>query len=52
MHQKLRLRDDPRLDSLLFFEEQLLIVAHIKHKGPHSDAKRDAFKKLKSLSEI
>ena len=52
MHLKFRLRDDHRLNSLLFFEEQLLIVAHIKHKGSHSDAKRDAFKKLRSLSEI
>jgi hypothetical protein len=30
MHQKLRLRDDPRIDSVMFFEEQLTIVAHLK----------------------
>jgi hypothetical protein len=30
MHYKLRLRDDSRIDSLVFFEEQLVMVAHIK----------------------
>ena len=32
MHQKIRLRDDVRIDSVVFFEEQLTAVAHIKQK--------------------
>lgn len=30
MHQKIRLRDDSRLDGVLFFEEQMMMVAHLK----------------------
>jgi hypothetical protein len=30
MHHKIRLRDDPRIDSVVFFDEQLVLVAHLK----------------------
>lgn len=30
MHYKLRLRDDPRIDSVIFFEDKMTIVAHVK----------------------
>jgi len=43
MQHKLRLRDDQRIDSVLFFEEELVIVAHVK--GKKSD-RLDEFKKV------
>lgn len=54
MHQKLRLRDDSRIDSLLFFEEQLTIVAHLKGKkgDGRAEEKRELFKKVKTLGEF
>lgn len=30
MHHKIRIRDDSRIDSVLFFEEEFVLVAHIK----------------------
>jgi exoribonuclease R len=30
MHHKIHLRDDSRIDSVIFFEEQLVIAAHVK----------------------
>jgi hypothetical protein len=30
MHHKIRLRDDPRIDALVYFEDEMTIVAHIK----------------------
>jgi len=30
MHHKVRLRDDPRINSVIFFEEEFTLVAHIK----------------------
>ena len=35
MHYKLRLRDDPRIDSVVYFSEQMTVVAHIKQTSPH-----------------
>jgi hypothetical protein len=29
MHHKIRLRDDPRIDSVVYFEEHLAVVAHV-----------------------
>lgn len=57
MHQKIRLRDDPRIDSLLFFEEHMIIVAHLKTKtgkgnGKSAEEKRELFKKVKNLSDF
>lgn len=54
MHHKLRLRDDPRIDSVIFFEEHLTLVAHLKGAKAHKDqeAKRDKFKKAKTIAEI
>jgi hypothetical protein len=30
MHHKIKIRDDPRIDSIVFFEDELVLVAHIK----------------------
>lgn len=30
MHHKIKLRDDPRIDSVIYFEDQLTLVAHLK----------------------
>lgn len=30
MHHKIRLRDDPRIDSVVYFEEHLAVIAHVK----------------------
>ena len=60
MHHKLHLRDDPRIDSVIFFEDNLVLAAHLKQfkkndaKGI-SESKSDrleAFKKVKSLEQI
>lgn len=29
LHHKIKLRDDPRIDSVIFFEEEMVMVAHI-----------------------
>lgn len=62
MHHKLRLRDDPRIDSLVFFEEQLTVVAHLKptvvkgsekqQKGSGPEKQLERFKNIKSLDEF
>ena len=63
MHHKLRLRDDSRVDSLVFFEEHLTMVAHLKQtkkqkeaaqggKGQSNEEKLDKFKKAKNLQDI
>ncbi len=30
MHHKIRLRDDPRIDSVIYFEEEFILVGHIR----------------------
>jgi hypothetical protein len=62
MHHKVHLRDDPRIDSVIFFEEQLIIAAHVKQpKKPNKEANHDAstattkleaFKLVKSIEEL
>lgn len=61
MHHKVHLRDDPRIDSVIFFEEQLIIAAHVKQiKKPSREAgdessssnKLEAFKLVKSIQEL
>lgn len=49
MHHKIRLRDDPRIDSVVFFDEQLVLVAHLKQS---KNSKIEAFKKVNSLEEF
>jgi hypothetical protein len=39
MHHKVRLRDDPRIDSVIFFEDELILVAHLKNSAQQKDAK-------------
>ena len=51
MHHKLRLRDDPRIDSVIFFEESLVMAAHLKQTGKAGE-RCDAFKLVKSLQEL
>lgn len=46
MHQKLRLRDDSRLDGVLFFEDEMMMVAHIKmQNGLEEEVKKEEDKK-------
>lgn len=66
MHHKIHLRDDPRINSVIFFEEQLIIAAHLKtakkqsrengeqQKRPQQLAgdRLEAFKQVKSVEEI
>lgn len=60
MHQKLRLRDDSRIESLVFFEEHLTMVAKLKpSKNQKEESKKagsknegeriDRFKKAKTI---
>ena len=30
LHHKIKLRDDPRIDSVIFFEEEMVMVAHVR----------------------
>lgn len=63
MHHKVHLRDDARIDSVIFFEDELVIAAHVKKlkimntkKGGHDQDDRgsqlEAFKLVKSLEEL
>ena len=54
MHHKIRLRDDPKIDSVLFFEDQMTLVALVKEVGCDDIRKhnqRDKFLGLRSLHE-
>lgn len=51
MHQKLRLRDDPRIDSLIFFEEQMIMVAHLKPKDAKNSNKIEENKSEENKEE-
>lgn len=33
MHHKIRLRDDPRILSVVFFEEQIALAAYVKQQN-------------------
>ena len=57
MHHKIHLRDDPRIDSVIFFEESLVIAAHLKQTAQSVDHRTngervEAFKQVKSLDEL
>ena len=52
MHHKIHLRDDPRIDSVIFFEESLVIAAHLKQDHRTNGDKVDAFKQVKALDEL
>lgn len=56
MHHKIKLRDDSRIDSVIFFQEQLTVVAHLQGSKSKSQKnqqeKLDLFKKMKSLDEF
>ena len=59
MHHKVRLRDDPRIDSVIFFEEELILVAHLKTQKNDKDGNRinngervDAFRQVSKYSQI
>lgn len=68
MHHKIHLRDDPRISSVIFFEEHLVLAAYIKTirkstdprepvgankaGGMSASAKLEAFKAVKSLEEL
>lgn len=52
MHHKIRLREDYRVDSCIFFEEQLVVVALLRNKKKYNgktevlEEKRKLFKSL------
>ena len=61
IHHKIRLRDDYRIDSVLYFTEHMTIVALLKNSKKVSggnksaeqlEERRQAFKQLKSLSAV
>jgi hypothetical protein len=67
MHHKVHLRDDPHIDSVIFFEERLVLAAHVKSikisgkedskkdtgKKPMTNGEKlDAFRQVKSLEEL
>lgn len=33
MHQKIKLKDDDRIDSVLYFEESMTVIANLKQKN-------------------
>jgi len=52
MHHKIKIRDDSRVESVIFFEEHLTLIALLKGKKNESsnpEERRDKFKKIKSL---
>ena len=58
MHQKVRLRYETHIESVIFFEDQLILVAHLKQSSL-KDRKRinngervDAFKHVTKYSQI
>jgi len=58
MHHKVRLRDDTRIDSVIFFEDQLILVAHLKQpslkdgKRVNNGERVDAFRQVTKYSQI
>ncbi len=56
MHHKIRIRDDYRVDSVLFFEEALTVVVLLKNskknKPNQLEEKRLRFKQVKHISEV
>lgn len=58
MHHKLRLREDYRVDSCIFFEEQLTVVSFLRNKKKYAknpeviDEKRKMFKSFTKLEDI
>jgi hypothetical protein len=58
MHHKIKLRDDPRIDSVIFFEEELVMVAHLKSDNNSAKPKvnagerLDEFRKVTKLHEL
>lgn len=57
MHHKIRLRDDPRIDSVIFFEDQLILVGHLKQsnqEGKRIDhgARVEAFKQITKFEQL
>ena len=49
MHHKIKIRDDPRIDSIVFFEDELVLVAHIKQYNKKNGAALENFKSIQSL---
>jgi exoribonuclease R len=52
MHHKIRVRDDPRVLSVVFFEEQFVLVGYVKQHNNKKDGgeRLEAFKSVKTLS--
>jgi hypothetical protein len=56
MFHKIRVRDDPRIDDTMFFEEQMTLVAHIKSDKPlpANKSKKDpnSTNRLKGIKDL
>ncbi len=59
LHHKIKLRDDPRIDSVIFFEEEMVMVAHVRpentDKNKHklnAGERLDEFRKITKLSQL
>lgn len=59
LHHKIKLRDDPRIDSVIFFEEEMVMVAHVKpdytdKTKPKVNAgeRLDEFRKITKLAQF
>jgi hypothetical protein len=58
LHYKIKLRDDPRIDSVIFFEEEMVMVAHVRQDTTSDKTKPkvnpgerlDEFRKITKLS--
>lgn len=62
LHHKIKLRDDPRIDYFTFFEQEMVMVAHVKpeyfrdpadkSKKVSSSERLDLFRKVTKLSQF
>ena len=51
MHVKIRLRDDSRLDGVLFFEDEMMMVAHIKSQNGNEGYGKATDEKTKKMKK-
>jgi len=45
MHHKIRLRDDPRIDATMFFNDEMMVVGHVKKPINNTETTTDAINK-------
>jgi hypothetical protein len=53
MHHKIKLSDDMRFDSIMFFEEELILVAHFKLLNDKNQAQKvDTFRAITKFEQL